>query len=215
MFKKFTTASEMLEFMEFPKWKKTHEKFNYNLFLSRIGYYGKAKLINITFYSFMALMITGTVSACFSATKGLSLSTTWVPLFILSLIGIRFVIPHVMNLIDWFSWRAYSRKFKAFMNEARLVEFVDLISQDIHATYKLKNKNSYKDLILACHHQDKEFVTMAYNIMNEFYIHKEVQLKKSYNDSVVTNFLNKEVQKNSQITMKPSEEPEDKFQFMG
>jgi hypothetical protein len=215
MFKKFTTASEMLEFIGFPKWKHTHEKFNYKLVLERIGYPGKSKLMNITFGLFMSLMVTGAVSACASLSNGVNFFTVIFPIVIVSLLGIRFIIPHIMNLVDWFVWRAYARKFKDFMNEERLVEFVDLLSQDMYAPYSFKHKYYYKDLILACHHQNKNFVELAYKTMDDFYTHREEQVQKNYNENIVKNFLNKEVPQNIKNSSEKIQKAEDKFQFMG
>ena len=211
-FNNFNTPEEIFDFFDFEKWKKINQFFT--LKYRPVSYSTKESLdaVKIASIIFGSIALCVELIMCIAQQRFVGVATIVSFFAYLPAIFIYF-FPYTKNISNYFINKIYGRKFKKYMNEDRLKKFITILSSHQHAPHYMKNINNFNNLVLAFHHNSKDFVDIGFNLMNGFHSNFSEKNREDKNRKILENF-HKKPNIDLATTKTSNIKKEDKFLFM-
>lgn len=207
---KITTPEEIFTDFHFKKWKKMKSFF----WSKPMSYSTRESLDTIKIFSFIlgsvalfAELIISTVEQHFVGIPSIIAGVCYLPAIFI------YGFPYVKKIGNYFVDKIYGSKFKKHMTEARLKNFITILSSHECSPYYMKNLNYYDNFILAFHHNKKDFIHIGFNLMNSFYTNFSEKNRENKNKQILENFYKKPIIDFVKSDTNGSKK-EDKFLFM-
>lgn len=186
MIKNFTNAQELLDYYEFPKWKKIKERLTYNP-----DYHQKNDQDFVIALSLTLGLICMFVTAIVLYHSPASKMILYINAALLAPSAFIFLRPRFYKLLNYALCRKYENKVKKTMTETALKDFIKILSTHKYSPYQLNQKQHYNQLILAVHH-NRDYVPLVYQFMNKFYENYYIQMAKEKDAKILADFADAE-----------------------